>query len=135
VSTTDSSGRSGHDSGPGHRSDPVPRTGSFACVRCGLTVSLLDPEGEPRDHCPSCLSSRHVLDRVGGGASGCGGRMVPISVAAPRGGGWALIHRCRVCDEMSESAVSPDDNRLVLMRIAVRPLAEPPFPLDLFGEV
>ncbi|WP_047867866.1 RNHCP domain-containing protein [Nocardiopsis sp. RV163] len=127
MSTTDSSGRSGRRS--------VTRTGSFACVRCGLSVSRLGPGGGPRDHCPSCLSSRHVQDRAGGGASDCGGRMAPISVAVPRGGPWTLIHRCGVCDEMSESAVSPDDNPLVLMRIAVRPLAEPPFPLDLFGEV
>lgn len=135
MSTTDSSGRSGHHPGSGHRAGSVPRTGSFTCVRCGLTVSPLDPEGNRRDHCPSCLSSRHVLDQVGGGPSDCGGRMAPISVAAARGGAWMLIHRCGVCDEMSESSVSPDDNHLVLMRIAVRPLAEPPFPLDLFGEV
>ncbi|WP_017571827.1 RNHCP domain-containing protein [Nocardiopsis halotolerans] len=129
MSTNDSRGRSGH------RPDSVSRTGSFGCVRCGLTVSSLDPGGNRRDHCPSCLSSRHVLDQVAGGSSDCGGRMVPVSIAVLRGGAWRLIHRCTMCDEMSESAVSPDDNHLVLMRIAVRPLADPPFPLDLFGEV
>jgi hypothetical protein len=114
---------------------PVLRTSTFTCVRCGLTTSVLDPEGARRDHCPSCLSSRHVVDQVEGGASDCGGRMVPISIAVPRGGSWRLVHRCTGCDELSESAVSTDDNHLVLMRLAVRPLADPPFPLDLFGEV
>ncbi|MFE3461963.1 RNHCP domain-containing protein [Nocardiopsis aegyptia] len=114
---------------------PVLRTSTFTCVRCGLTTAVLDPGGARRDHCPSCLSSRHVVDQVEGGAADCGGRMVPISIAVPRGGAWRLIHRCTLCDELSESAVSTDDNHLVLMRLAVRPLAEPPFPLDLFGEV
>ncbi|WP_116243710.1 RNHCP domain-containing protein [Nocardiopsis sp. FIRDI 009] len=115
--------------------EPAPDVSAFTCVRCGLTVSALDPDGGPRDHCPSCLSSRHVVDRTDEGASRCGGRMAPISVAVPRGGAWLLIHRCTLCDEMSGSAVATDDNHLVLMRIAVRPLADPPFPLDLFGEV
>ncbi|CAL9444886.1 hypothetical protein SUDANB121_02336 [Nocardiopsis dassonvillei] len=114
---------------------PTLRTATFTCVRCGLTVSVLGPEGRGRDHCPSCLSSRHTVDRVDGGSSGCGGRMVPISIAVPRSGAWVLIHRCTRCDELAEAPVSADDNHLVLMRIAVRPLADPPFPLDLFGEV
>ncbi|MDT0327925.1 RNHCP domain-containing protein [Nocardiopsis lambiniae] len=114
---------------------PTPRALTFDCVRCGLTVSALDPDGRERDHCPGCLSSRHVVDHDGDGASACDGRMVPLSIAVPRGGVWVLVHRCVRCDELAESAVAADDNPLVLMRIAVRPLADPPFPLDLLGEV
>lgn len=108
---------------------------SFRCVLCGLSVSELGPDHQPRDHCPSCLSSRHVHDQHDGGASDCDGRMTPISVVVPRDGRWRLVHRCVRCDELSESAVASDDNPLVLMRIAVRPLAEPPFPLEMLGEV
>lgn len=111
------------------------RQATFGCVLCGLSVSVLGPDGEPRDHCPSCLSSLHVHDQVEGGASDCDGRMTPISVVVPRDGRWRLVHRCARCDELSESTVATDDNPLVLMRIAVRPLAEPPFPLEMLGEV
>ena len=106
---------------------------TFTCLLCGLGVHALD--GEPRDHCPSCLHSRHVHDQVDGGRSDCAGRMTPISVVAARDGRWQLVHRCVRCDELSESTVATDDNPLLLMRIAVRPLAEPPFPLEMLGEV
>ncbi|MGW5879212.1 RNHCP domain-containing protein [Nocardiopsis terrae] len=111
------------------------RPTAFRCVLCGLSVPAPGPDGPQRGHCPSCLSSRHVHDQVGGGASDCEGRMTPISVVVPRDRRWRLVHRCVRCDELSESAVADDDNPLVLMRIAVRPLAEPPFPLELLGEV
>lgn len=106
---------------------------TFTCLLCGLAVHALS--GEPRDHCPSCLSSLHVHDQVEDGVSDCDGRMTAISVVVPRDGKWRLVHRCVRCDELSESAVATDDNPLVLMRIAVRPLAEPPFPLEMLGEV
>ncbi|MBQ1084642.1 RNHCP domain-containing protein [Nocardiopsis sp. B62] len=123
--------------------DPDPRTTVsdhsartvFGCVLCGLSVSLLGSDGTPRDHCPSCLTSLHVHDQVEGGVCDCEGRMTPISVVVARDGRWRLVHRCVRCDELSESAVAADDNPLVLMRIAVRPLAEPPFPLEMLGEV
>jgi hypothetical protein len=108
---------------------------SFRCVLCGLSVCAIGPGDAPRDHCPSCLSSLHVHDQVEGDVSDCDGRMTPISVVAPRDGKWRLVHRCVRCDELAESAVTTDDNPLVLMRIAVRPLAEPPFPLEMLGEV
>lgn len=107
---------------PRHR----PTIDTFSCVRCGLTVSAAAPDGNLRNHCPSCLHSRHVIDH-------CHGRMAPIAVAVPRTGDWMLVHRCVRCDELTSSPVHGDDNQLVLMRIAVRPLAEPPFPLEAFG--
>ncbi|KUL55498.1 RNHCP domain protein [Streptomyces sp. NRRL F-4489] len=108
---------------------PTPAPDTFACAWCGLTA----PDGAGRDHCPSCLHARHVLDRVAGGPSACRGRMAPIAIAVAGSGDWRLIHRCLGCDELTASPVRPDDNQLVLMRTAVRPLAEPPFPLEAFG--
>jgi DNA-directed RNA polymerase subunit RPC12/RpoP len=119
-----------------HRHTPTtrpPAVDTFACVRCGLTVSATAPDGRRRDHCPSCLHSRHVTDHVAGGRSHCEGRMAPIAIAVLRTGDWMLVHRCVRCDELTSSPVRGDDNQLVLMRIAVRPLAEPPFPLEAFG--
>ncbi|MDA0564789.1 RNHCP domain-containing protein [Streptomonospora sp. S1-112] len=111
------------------------RTETFTCVRCGLTVGVLDPSGGRRDHCPSCLHSRHLRDHVTGGPADCGARMTPIAIAVPRGGGWTLVHRCTACATLSTGQVAPDDNQLVLVRLAVRPIAQPPFPLEAFGDL
>lgn len=110
-------------------------TETFGCVRCGLTATAYAPDGARRDHCPSCLHSLHVDDHVAGGASSCRSRMTPIAIAVPRAGGWMLVHRCAACAELTASQVRGDDNRLVLMRLAVRPLADPPFPLETFGDL
>ncbi|MFJ9824889.1 RNHCP domain-containing protein [Streptomyces sp. NPDC101160] len=106
---------------------------TFACAWCGLTVSAYAADGAPRNHCPSCLHSRHVLDHVEGGPSDCEGRMSPIAIAVLRTGDWMVIHRCVRCDELTSNPARGDDNQLILMRMAVRPLAQPPFPLEAFG--
>ncbi|NGO80438.1 RNHCP domain-containing protein [Streptomyces sp. YC504] len=106
---------------------------TFACVRCGLTVSAQAADRTRRNHCPSCLHSRHVLDQVEGGPSACGSRMSPIAIAVLRTGDWTLVHRCVRCGELTSNPVCGDDNQLILMRMAVRPLADPPFPLEAFG--
>ncbi|MBB3042638.1 RNHCP domain-containing protein [Nocardioides soli] len=106
---------------------------TFTCVRCGLVVITLTPDDVRRNHCPSCLSSLHTLDHAADGASDCRGRMAPLSIAVRRDGSWALVHRCTRCRELDLHPTAADDNQLILMRLAVRPLAEPPFPLDVFG--
>ncbi|GAA0939738.1 RNHCP domain-containing protein [Nonomuraea longicatena] len=113
----------------------VLRTETFTCVRCGLTATTASPAGVRRNHCPRCLYSRHVVDHVEGGPSECGARMAPIAVAVLRDGDWALIHRCVTCGELTSSPIAGDDNQFILMRMAVRPLAEPPFPLETFGDL
>ncbi|WP_431958196.1 RNHCP domain-containing protein [Nocardia lijiangensis] len=121
---------------PTHRGpSPALRTGTFTCVRCGLVVATLAPDDSRRNHCPSCLHSQHTVDHVDGGPSGCLGRMAPLSIAVQRNGSWALVHRCTRCHELSLHPVCGDDNQLILMRLAVRPLAEPPFPLEVFGDI
>ncbi|WP_306361520.1 RNHCP domain-containing protein [Nocardia sp. CC227C] len=118
-----------------HDPGPTLRTGTFPCLRCGLTVAVLAPDGSRRNHCPSCLHSRHTVDHVDGGVSDCGARMAPLSIAVSRTGEWGVVHRCTRCHELALHSVCGDDNQLILMRLAVRPLAEPPFPLEVFGEL
>ena len=55
--------------------------------------------------------------------------MEPIAVTVRKDGEWALIHRCEVCAELHTNRIAGDDNPLLLMHLAVRPLARPPFPL------
>ena len=87
-----------------------------------------------RNHCPNCLWSRHVdLEDPGDRASDCLASMEPIAITVRKDGEWVLIHRCNGCGELSTNRTAGDDNVLLLMRIAVKPLAQPPFPLDRLG--
>ena len=89
------------------------------------------PGTEHRNHCPSCLWSRHLDRRTPGDRDAdCGASMEPIAVCVRRGGEWALVHRCAGCSTLDVNRIAGDDNPLMLMRLAVRPLAQPPFPLE-----
>ncbi|MCU0667993.1 MAG: RNHCP domain-containing protein [Myxococcota bacterium] len=103
---------------------------SFNCRRCGIEVPLQAPGTQHRNHCPQCLWSIHVDDRPGDRASECRGGMEPIAVWVRPDQEWALVHRCGTCHALRVNRIAGDDNALVLMSIAARPMATPPFPLD-----
>ncbi len=115
-----------------YRHAPCPET--FTCKVCGMPIV---PEGAGsghRNHCPHCLSSSHVDNAPGDRASLCKGVMEPIGVWVRKNGEWALIHRCKTCGTLSSNRIAADDNPALLMSIAVKPLALPPFPLDQMGK-
>ena len=56
--------------------------------------------------------------------------MEAVSVWSRKGGEWAVIHRCTQCGALSSNRVAADDNPALLLSIAVRPLAAPPFPFS-----
>ncbi|WP_432064531.1 RNHCP domain-containing protein [Streptomyces sp. C10-9-1] len=116
-----------------HTPDP-PQGGAFDCAWCGATARALDSRGARRTHCPSCLNAPH-LDDGAGGTGRCRGRTAPIAVAVLDSGERITVHRCLRCDALASHPVHPDDNRLVLLRTAVRPLADPPFPLEVLGRL
>lgn len=103
---------------------------SFRCGHCRLDVPTSAPGTAHRNHCPSCLWSRHVDVVPGDRASDCGASMEPIAITVRKDGEWVLIHRCLGCGELDSNRIAGDDNPLLLVRIAVKPLAQPPFPLD-----
>lgn len=104
--------------------------GPFECIFCGRTVTPDGAGTRHRNHCPYCLCSRHLDNEPGDRAADCGGIMEPVAVWVRKGGEWAVIHRCRVCGALSSNRIAADDNRIKLLSLALKPLAEPPFPLD-----
>ena len=56
--------------------------------------------------------------------------MEPIAITVRGGGEWVLVHRCLACEIIHLNRTAADDNPLLLLRLAVRPLAQPPFPLE-----
>ena len=108
---------------------------SWRCVHCKRDVSASAPGTQHRNHCPYCLWSRHVDVEPGDRESDCLGSMEPIAIAVRKGGEWVLVHRCHGCGELSTNRAAGDDSPLLLMQIAVRPLAQPPFPLEHLGRM
>jgi RNHCP domain len=125
-----------------HRSERRDRRGadrggreppSFRCVHCGLDVSSQAQGTAHRNHCPVCLWSRHVDEEPGDRASDCHASMEPIAITVRGDGEWVLIHRCSGCGELKSNRIAGDDSPLLLLRLALRPLAQPPFPLERLG--
>lgn len=56
--------------------------------------------------------------------------MEPLAIAVRGDGEWTIIHRCAGCGTLHSNRIAGDDNVLPLVRLAVRPLAQPPFPLE-----
>ena len=108
---------------------------SFVCKACGRIVTPENAGSEHRNHCPNCLCSLHVDQEPGDRECGCGGIMEPIAVWVRRGGEWAIIHRCRRCGTLRSNRIAADDNPWKLMSMALRPLCEPPFPLERMEEM
>lgn len=102
----------------------------FECKVCGRLVVPEFAGTEHRNHCPNCLSSLHVDNEPGDRESDCGGYMDPIAVWVRKNGEWAILHRCRRCGKIVSNRCAADDNPMKLMSIAMKPLCEPPFPIE-----
>lgn len=101
----------------------------FRCTQCGLEVVTGGAGLSHRNHCPRCLWSKHLDVHAGDRQASCGGMMEPIAVSTRAKGEWSIVHRCRKCGALDINTVAADDNELVLISLAVKPLAQPPFPL------
>lgn len=109
-----------------YRQDPCRDV--FTCRVCGWPVGPQAAGTQHRNHCPNCLASVHLDDEPGDRAADCGGTMEPVAVWVRKGGEWAIIHRCKICGVLHSNRVAADDNPMLLMSLAVKPLAAPPFP-------
>jgi ribosome biogenesis GTPase len=102
----------------------------FVCVHCGATAATSGAGTSHRNHCPRCLHSVHLDKKPGDRLAMCGGTMEPVSVWVRKRGEWALIHRCRECGAMSSNRIAADDNEMLLLSIAAKPMSKPPFSLE-----
>lgn len=108
---------------------------SFTCRNCGDPVVPAGAGSDHRNHCPNCLCSLHLDIEPGDREADCGGLMEPVAVWVRKNGEWAIIHRCRICGTLSSNRVAGDDNPVKLMSIAMKPIGNPPFPIERMDEI
>jgi len=102
----------------------------FTCIRCRHTVPALAWGTRHRNHCPACLWSRHLDEEPGDRACPCEQPMQPVAIEVRPGGEWAIIHRCTGCGTLRTNRIAGDDHERALLALALRPIANPAFPLD-----
>ena len=108
---------------------------TFVCKNCGWLVSPADAGSEHRNHCPNCLYSLHLDIEPGDRESDCGSLMEPVAVWVRKNGEWAIIHRCKRCGTMHSNRIGADDNPVKLISIAMKPIGNPPFPVERMTEI
>ncbi|MFJ7181668.1 RNHCP domain-containing protein [Streptomyces massasporeus] len=79
----------------------------FTCENCGASVAPLS-NGSYRNHCPTCLCSKHVDIKPGDRASACRGTMRPQHVEHRRRKGLVLVHRCVACGFVRPNKIADD---------------------------
>jgi hypothetical protein len=106
--------------------------GDFVCVNCRNFVSseALLSGVHHRNHCPYCLSSRHLdLFKAGDRLSACKAIMRPVALtlkktakryAAENKGEIMLVHQCEGCGRISINRIAADDSTQVLMDVFER---------------
>ncbi len=57
--------------------------------------------------------------------------MEPVSVASRADGEWAIVHRCTGCKQLRMNRIAGDDDELSLLGLALRPISDPAFPIDM----
>ena len=112
-----------------------PCTESFTCRHCGRLVTPGEAGSAHRNHCPYCLHSLHLDIEPGDREADCGGQMEPVAVWVRKHGEWAIVHRCKRCGTFSSNRVAADDSPVMLMSIAMKPIASPPFPIERIDEL
>ena len=106
--------------------------GRFTCIHCKRSLDHDAYGTRHRNHCPVCLWSRHLDEEPGDRACPCAQPMEPVAIEVRATGEWAIVHRCTGCGILRTNRIAGDDQELALLGLALRPIANPAFPLDGF---
>jgi hypothetical protein len=86
----------------------------FKCDICGKDVFPLGYTS--RDHCPYCLSSKHVDINPGDRREKCRGTLIPIAIENYKKG-YKIIYRCEKCKKIRKNVMAKDDNMDLIIEI------------------
>lgn len=94
----------------------------FKCKRCRRFIGLLPCGGYHRNHCPFCLSSRHVDERSSGDRlSTCGSVMEAIGSFQRPKGEHIIVHRCLGCGVERFNRIAADDDFELILALPMLP--------------
>jgi phage FluMu protein Com len=84
----------------------------FICEKCGAVVK----GGGYTDHCPKCLTGKHVDNNPGDRASNCLGLMFPIR-AYYKNSSFIIVYKCNRCSRIKEIKAAAEDNQELLFKL------------------
>ena len=90
---------------------------SFVCENCGKQVESL--KYSCRNHCPSCLYSKHVDINPGDRSEECHGMLEPIGIEISSKKGYVIIHKCKKCGAIRKNKAAKDDNMELIIKLSV----------------
>lgn len=91
------------------RKNFIPRNDGFICEACGHEIP--PARGTFRNHCPHCLTSKHVDQNLPGDrVAACHGLMPTIRYEGTDPDKLDLIQRCNRCGKEHRNRTAPDDN-------------------------
>lgn len=87
----------------------------FICENCGSNVSALGYTA--RDHCNSCLYSKHVDINPGDRLNECKGLLKPIGIEKFKDT-YKIIYKCESCGELHKNIMANDDNFDIIIELS-----------------
>jgi len=81
------------------------RVEDFVCEECGKQVK----GNGYTDHCPNCLTSKHVDNNPGDRSSTCKALMYPIRTHY-KDGVFTIVYKCSGCGRTKEFKAAGNDN-------------------------
>ncbi len=86
----------------------------FICDVCHKKVFSLGYTA--RDHCPYCLSGKHVDNNPGDRENNCHGILKPISIDKYKDS-YKIVYKCDKCKEIKRNIMAIDDDFDKLLKI------------------
>jgi DNA-directed RNA polymerase subunit RPC12/RpoP len=98
----------------------VPPKEEYTCGHCGKTVA----GGRYHNHCPYCLWSKHLDDKVPGDrAAECQALMEPVGVTSKKST-WRIVHQCTGCGKHTVVDSAAEDNLDLIIGLSQLPLPD-----------
>lgn len=93
---------------------------NFKCEVCGKDVETLSYTA--RDHCPYCLTSKHVDINPGDRLCPCKGILKPIGILKGKKDVYKIVYKCNKCGEVKRNKMANDDNYDLILELSSKPL-------------
>ena len=88
----------------------------FICENCKKRVTKLGYTS--RNHCPYCLTSKHIDINPGDRKETCGGLLRPISLEIDSKKGYVIIFKCEKCGAIRKNKSAKDDNMDLIISLS-----------------